>query len=779
MEVFLIYREEEVKKMKKMWKKRTGKMITAAILCSCILLSGCGKKKELSAVADANVTSKNYVYRQEIIELPEGVDPSTFTSLNAIGDRIHAMGYGTNETGGTVLKVYSLKPDGSDLKTVDLIPENGCNYITFGFDKEGSIYAHMIVYAGYEAPEKEGDEPTDSNYIVKFDETGHELWKTRTENPPDELSYYVNSIVCTDDGEVIVSDTNGISHFDAGTGSPLGKLVSAADSQDEYGTVPQLFALADGRVVMAKNNEYMLDFHSIDTKTGKVSDKLGEISYFDFDYLFTGVGGNQDILAAGESGIYAVKMGEEPKIILNFVDSDIDSTDMYIYAAINDKEIVTVLTDPLTEETDLTKFIKVPPEEVKDKKVITLGCYYIDNDVRTEVIKFNKTNTDYRIRIIDYMEFDSEEDWAGETRLNTDIVSGNTPDILMLDPDMPVGSYISKGLFEDVTPWFEKDEELSKMDYLDNIMELFKTDGKMYQIVPYFNIETVAIGKSDYDTLKGWTLQDLEDLAQAKGVETLNIFGPFAQEDVLYAAVDLTGSQFINWETKKCSYDSKNFIHLLEFIAKFPEELTEEEDVDDTSSFWRSGKSILQRLYLSSFSDYNYMKKGVYGQDIILCGFPSDVEGSSGASVFPGIRLSMSATSKVKDGCWEFMRIFLGQEFQNKVNGYFPMSEERLAQLAEEAQNRPYYLDANGNKVEYDDTWMIGDMTINIDPMTKAETQEVISYIKSMDAVGSYNESVMNIITEEAGAFLSGQKSAEEVAGIIQSRVQIYVNENG
>ena len=37
------------------------------------------------------------------------------------------------------------------------------------------------------------------------------------------------------------------------------------------------------------------------------------------------------------------------------------------------------------------------------------------------------------------------------------------------------------------------------------------------------------------------------------------------------------------------------------------------------------------------------------------------------------------------------------------------------------------------------------------------------------------NDEITNIITEEAEAFFKGQKSVADVAGVIQSRVQVYV----
>ena len=43
---------------------------------------------------------------------------------------------------------------------------------------------------------------------------------------------------------------------------------------------------------------------------------------------------------------------------------------------------------------------------------------------------------------------------------------------------------------------------------------------------------------------------------------------------------------------------------------------------------------------------------------------------------------------------------------------------------------------------------------------------------------GSVDEQLVNIITEESEPFFKGQKTAKDVAGIIQNRIQIYVNEN-
>ena len=67
---------------------------------------------------------------------------------------------------------------------------------------------------------------------------------------------------------------------------------------------------------------------------------------------------------------------------------------------------------------------------------------------------------------------------------------------------------------------------------------------------------------------------------------------------------------------------------------------------------------------------------------------------------------------------------------------------------------------------------------IKLDPLNDAQIQEFKDLILSINQISYYDTDIDNIITEEVSAYLAGQKSAQEVASIIQSRVQIYINEH-
>ncbi len=612
--------------------------------------------------------------------------------------------------------------------------------------------------------------------LVKRDANGSELWRIQLNADQDADSYYTATALFIVEGKgIVVSDNSGIHLFSADDGSKIKDVDTSEYNDSDSGNYFQLFKKGDGSIVGALSTGEDFLFYTLDLDAGTVA-PIENAKISQYKYTINS-GAGYDLFLSDSEAIYGYNIGDqEPTMLMNYVDSDISSYGIYQIVGASEKSFLCLV--PNDESYVLAMMNKVDPSDVKDKKTITLGCNYIDYDVRSQVVKFNKASDEYRIVISDYSKFDTEENnySGGATKLNTDIVSGNVPDILVLDNDMPVDSYIAKGLFQDLTDYFTNDEDLKKINYLENVMNVFKTDGKMYKLIPSFYIETVAAATEDVGEVNTWTIDQLEKLVKDKNIEYKNIFGPLTREDVFDMALSLGGSQFIDWSKQKCSYNSDAFIHLLELVNEFPADLPEDDLYADSSAYWRDGKALAARFYLSGFSDYNYEAKGSYGKDISLVGFPSD--NGSGAAIFPNLQLTISSTSSVKDGCWQFIRYFLTEEYQNTIDSSWPVSKDRVDALAEKAKKKPSYVDEEtGKEVEYDDTWYIGETEIVIDPMTDDEVNKVIDYLGTVNQVGNYNDSIKNIIYEEAAAYFSGQKTAKEVADIIQSRVQIYVNE--
>ena len=90
-------------------------------------------------------------------------------------------------------------------------------------------------------------------------------------------------------------------------------------------------------------------------------------------------------------------------------------------------------------------------------------------------------------------------------------------------------------------------------------------------------------------------------------------------------------------------------------------------------------------------------------------------------------------------------------------------------------------LDENGepiveggtSSINYDDGW-----SYTYHQVTQEEVDMVLELMDVAKPASSSNDAIMSIINEEAEAYFKGQKSVDDVAGIIQSRVNVYVSEN-
>ena len=242
----------------------------------------------------------------------------------------------------------------------------------------------------------------------------------------------------------------------------------------------------------------------------------------------------------------------------------------------------------------------------------------------------------------------------------------------------------------------------------------------------------------------------------------------------------------MNWETGESCFDGDDFIRVLEFAAKFPDD----NDIDYTTegdgicARIRGDKVLLMQTSFDSVQEYQ-MYNGLFGEKVNFIGYPdADRKGNMITSTTGSV--AINASSKHKEGAWEFVKILLSDEYQdslvseNSMSYGFPVKRSALEKQFARDMEKEYTTDANGNKVEQMKTsWGYDDFNMDIYAATQEEIDAVKAIIESAEKTSTVsNEELVNIITEETGAFFKGQKSAKETADIIQNRIQIYMKEH-
>ncbi len=819
-----------------MRKKRTfNKKPLCAILAISLMaasLSGCGKKNkgnESNVIEEASKSSKDYVFRAE--ELDIGIKTDNFRSLGLYNGRIHAVSGDTN-----ILRFISFNPDGSDVKDFTVPETENEGHNEFAYDSEGNVYCIYYQYSYDEGDVQtyEDGEEAEGNETAEGDETTEESADDNAVNEESSGAAEENSVQNEDgDSDIISDDSDNMEdsssdeyqylvEYDA-NGNLVDKVSLAEYSTDGYfscgGMVylegKGLYIFYDGGVLSyskdegfksvlkteAKEDVYMsyytphlgsdgkiyvtnygdkgLELHEFDLENGKVGDAIEiPVASHNSDYYIL-QGNGYPLYVSDESAVYGYDIANNNMVkLLDYIDSDLQvGYALTELVAMSDTEFITLIQDE-DYYYHLNRLTKVPADQVKDKKIITLGGYYVDYDIRMNAINFNKNNDEYKIKLVDYSSLNTDEDSeAGMNQFNLDIASGNVPDIMVFRSSSPVDSYINKGLFEDLTGYMEKEPDMSQGDFLPSVIDALKTNGKLYQIVPAFYVASVTTKTKYLEGKNVLTFDDCNKLIKATGASYEFAFGITDRNELLSTGLALSGDKYIDWESKSCSFNSESFINFLEFTSKFPEEYKDDAWETYKETFFRDGQSLFNMTYLSDFRGYKRYKQGLFGEDISFIGFPNDM-GANCSVIYPECRIAISSKSSSKDGAWDFVKTFLTEEYQDKLGEYnFPIRQSSFDKMGEASMHKVFYMEGD-EKVEYDDTYYVDDLEIVIDPLTAEEVQEVKDFIASITLVYSVNDSVNAIIQEEASAFYSGQKTAQEVADIIQSRVSIYVNEN-
>ena len=180
------------------------------------------------------------------------------------------------------------------------------------------------------------------------------------------------------------------------------------------------------------------------------------------------------------------------------------------------------------------------------------------------------------------------------------------------------------------------------------------------------------------------------------------------------------------------------------------------------------GKVLLAAYNISDFAEIQLYTE-IFGEELTYIGYPT-IEGN-GALMSMGSTLAITKNCEMPEHAWKLIReYFLPTESDGK-GGYYSYNlsirNDEFDKFCENAMSN----DNNGS-------WGWGDFQVDIKPATQEQVNEVKDLIANITAVdGAVSNSMLNIINEEAAAYFNGQKTAKEVASIIQSRMQVYLSE--
>lgn len=416
--------------------------------------------------------------------------------------------------------------------------------------------------------------------------------------------------------------------------------------------------------------------------------------------------------------------------------------------------------------------VKVSPAMVPVKKVLTLACfgdtgaesyeyfqqagappYSMSLKLRDSIIRFNNSDPEYRIEIKPLLyNNESERD-----RLLIELATSE--DIDILDTSFLPDGALDAGLLADMLPMIDADETISREDFIPSLLQAMMKHGGLYEYTDKFTLVTLLARPELFPGRESWTVNQIEELI-AQHPECAPLWQSMNREMIVTVVSWAATAEFIDWESASCSFDSRAFQDWLRLLKKL---------LDDKSP---QDEEKLMAFCYDFASDAGFSSRYPFQSDYAVAGFPStegtgsyllklgSSAGESRSTVGQNTRIGIMASSKHQEGAWRFVRTLMMSESEEDQSISFgiPASRERFERVIDSS------LSNNGE--------FQGLAMFNAD-----DAQRLREQVYGTTKLIHTDEQILLVMQSEINAFLDGQKSAEEAAKQIQSRLSLYLAE--
>lgn len=375
------------------------------------------------------------------------------------------------------------------------------------------------------------------------------------------------------------------------------------------------------------------------------------------------------------------------------------------------------------------------------KNTLTLLTDLPRAELYTIVNDFNRTSEEYRVEVIQF-----GEDGLTAELLRTQLIAGEGPDIFAFYDRSSLAD-LGANSFEDLLVYLDADAEYGRDTLAPELLGAMCVQDKLDWLPYSFGISTFT-APSAYLPEPGFSFDEAKQAAAKAG---LPLFPGWMTRDILWGWMsDFAVGQYMDLETGTCSFDSEDYISLLEECAAAASEFG-----SDSAALYNSllQFELLQNLIrVSTISDN-------YGGAYAFVGVPNET--TNGSMFSPDLCFAISSTSGNKDAAWQLVRSCLSDEHQQMNLTSFPASASVLDAMIDDAvENGVHYYE-----YEYE--------------LDEADAAKLRGLISETQTVQDAYPAMLNIMAEDAAQFFAGQITAEQAAAYTQNRVSTWLAEQG
>lgn len=727
------------------------------VAAACIIFTGCSTTR-VSTLQSANLPSQTEIamgrYIEEELSFPE--DVSRVISCSQTEDGMLNLFYEVSGEDNFRLKLATSSDNGKTWSDASAtwqaqLPDKlivSCG----GMDKDGSIILQGRIVQ------------EDHHNAYKINPQGNisQLPKPMLNANDEEIRSH-SKIIVTESGDYIVGDIFGIYQYDSATMEmkniyqpldfiPYMDYVSIGDTlyiglqnsilAYSLTTGEELDRSNDQNVIEDVNSTESIGLNSRQARILTPSHDKKSLFYVDMSGIYRRVigGSVSERIVDGEItrlnmpsldcvGLYQLTEDSFAVLLYDF-DADTYSLVSYTYSA----------DTPITPSTEL--------------KIYSL---YEDRTIRQAAALFQSQNQDVRIRYTTGKTSPAVTISDMLRTLNTELLSGNGPDLIVLD-NMPIQSYIDKDILMDISGLMQ--EELSQDKYLPNIMDSLKQDDKLFAIParfrPFLLLADSHITQApDFTSLIDTLIEDKNKHGENYNISSFT--SPIQYHD-LFATACLPA-----WFHEDGSFDENRFAEFLTYIKKIAPDnndvdVSYRQGMSTTDAIdWANGTSSLVASQISCPDDYGTFDSAIIekGQGEIVS-IPGQIK-----NVFVPVSIvGINRNTKHSDLAAQFIHTLLSDEVQDRVfyDG-LPVNMDTLMNVYQ------------GKKGMWA-TLSSGDSYLDIYYPSDESRAYMIDLFRNLETPYFSNQDLEDSILDESELYYDGTRSLEDTVKAVARKME-------
>ena len=435
------------------------------------------------------------------------------------------------------------------------------------------------------------------------------------------------------------------------------------------------------------------------------------------------------------------------------------------------------------------------------ENMISVYSLYEQDAVRQAIAQFQTENPDAFVRYevgLSGMDAKAREDAV--KKLNTELMAGKGPDVLILD-GLPVKSYEEKGILKDLKPHI--DSLSGDAVLLPNIVEAFNHGGSVYMMPVSFSVPMVMGRQEDIAGITDYaSLADTVEKIRQEHPEAM-IGGFFSEESMMRWFLPVTAASFVEESGEINEVALKEYLSLTNRIYTASQEGISDE-IKELYGYQKDNYTTGQWAY-QNFNDVNMdtyfflifgmeltagMLKDAFGYhktiSLKYCEGCEDVRiqtfGGMSEGVFePAVLVGISAGSAHQEEAERFFDTIMGTQVQGLLYDGFMVNQSAL-----ENQLSPQWAAfQNDEDTDYGEVYgsvggSYGDgaqYRMDVYMPKKEEFQALYELCCKVKTPYVADSVVENAVIETGARYLSGSLSLEEAVDKIMAKIEIYMAE--